>query len=92
MHGTKIRFCGRPVSDKHAVSPQNPGTILAQYRCYFLDADHHVFEVDMAEHPTDRHAIKWGHALAQTHAKCIAIELWSGARLVSREPCASAAD
>ncbi len=65
---------------------------MAQYRCYFLDADHHVFEVDMAEHASDHNAITWGHALAQSHAKCTAIELWCGARLVSREPCVSAAD
>jgi len=65
---------------------------LAQYRCYFFDAENHVFEVDAAEHPSDAAAIEWGHRLARTHPNCASIELWCGARLVDRRPCLSAAE
>jgi len=65
---------------------------VAQYRCYFFDADDHVFEVDSADHPTDQHAIAWGHRLSRSHPKCTSIELWCGARLIDRQPCVSAAE
>ncbi len=64
---------------------------MAQYRCYVLNADDHVFEVAGAEHPTDDEAITWADGRSRSHRRCAAVELWSRTRLVHRQPCVSAA-
>ena len=64
---------------------------MPEYRCFFFDAAHHIFEVDSAILDTDPAAREWGHQLSQTHPSCAEIEIWCGPRLVYTEPCQNAA-
>ena len=55
--------------------------VMVIFRCFYLDADNHILQVEIIEAKTLGEAIEKGLAM-QRRSRCPAIEIWEGATKV----------
>jgi hypothetical protein len=56
---------------------------MHSYRCYFLDAEHHIVNVEMFDCPDDDSAILCANAIVNRHPVSHSLEVWYRADLIA---------
>jgi hypothetical protein len=56
---------------------------MASYRCYFLDAEHHILNVEMSECADNDSAILWANTIVDRHPVSHSLEVWHRADLIA---------
>ena len=59
---------------------------MTNYRCYFMDRDNRVDAASVIRALSDRDALGFAISQLMISTRCVALELWDGARCVAKKP------